>query len=145
MKKQFLYLLFGFLLAFAACKKEDDTQNAEQPFIGTWQQVSVEESVNGGSWQDVTDSCDQQEMVKIMDNSDHGLRLYSNTPSQCSGQPYEGRWDVFEGGKEMTWNIDGILEPIKKTVVTINENTMVTIHDANTATPMQIRNTYSKQ
>jgi len=144
MKKQTTYLLLSFLFAFAACSKEDETKNVEQQFIGTWQQVSVEISVNGGVWQDETDACDQQERVKIIDNNDHGLSLYSNNPTECGALIYDGRWDIFDGGKRMTWNIDGIANPIKKEVVEINATSMITIHDVNTTTPTEIRITYTK-
>lgn len=145
MKKRSLYLfMLSFLVALAACKKEDKTDKEKQ-FIGTWQQVSVEESVNGGDWTENTDQCDLQEIVAIDGDSDHSLSLYSNEPSQCGDQTYYGRWDIFDEGKTMIWNIDGIVEPLDKEVVKIDGSTLITIHDVHTVTPTRMRITYKKR
>ena len=146
MKKQSIcLLLWSLLVVFAGCKKEDPEEKTEKQFIGTWQQVSVEERINGGSWTDNTDQCALQEIIDLDDDYDHSFSQYSNNPSECGDQTYYGRWDVFDDGKTMVWNIQGIADPIKKKVVTIDGSTMITIHDVHIATPTQIRITYKKQ
>lgn len=147
MTKLTYFLLLACAIFFAACEKEeaDEEDKTERQFIGAWQQVSVEESIDEGDWINKTDYCDEHEIVVINGDSDHSLHLYSDEPSLCGDQTYYGRWDIMDKGTRMTWNLDGIPEPIRKHVISIDGSQMITIHDVNIATPTRIRIIYNKQ
>lgn len=145
MKMHKLYLIVTLTLAFVAtsCSKDDDSSSSTKNNLQTsWIKDKVETRTNDGAWQDITTSCNLDDVEEYESNSD--WTLYPGTNLCNSESVTTGSWSLRANNTKIIYTYDGISGEYESSIETITENVLILTQNVGDLNNTQFRFTYSK-
>jgi hypothetical protein len=141
--KLFLGLTLITMLLTTSCSKDDDTSSSVQKNLQkSWTKDKVERRINDGAWQDITVSCNLDDIEEYQSNSDWTLFPGTNT---CDSESVTtGSWSLRANDTKIIYTYDSFSGEYESTIETITENVLILTQNTGDLNNTQFRFTYSK-
>jgi hypothetical protein len=141
-KKDVVIVCALVMIAFAGgCTKEKKEENK---VVGTWKKVKEETRLSGGSWEDVNEPCQLDNVEEYQSNGNYtvypGADLCSPSESTITGT-----WRSAANNTKIIYTYSGYSDEFESTIEELTNTSMVITHATGTISGAQIRDTYQKQ
>jgi hypothetical protein len=141
-----LKLVLGLTIIIAlvtiSCSKEEDSSSSVQKNLQTsWTKDKVERRINEGAWQDITATCNLDDIEEYQSNSDWTLFPGTNT---CNAESVTtGSWTLRANDTKIIYTYDGFAGEYESSIETVTQNVLVLTQNTGDLNNTQFRFTYS--
>lgn len=145
MKIQKLHFIATLILALVAtsCSKDDDSgSSVKKNLEASWTKDKVETRINDGSWQNITATCNLDDVEEYQSNND--WTLYPGTNLCNSESVTTGSWSLRANDTKIIYTYDGFSGEYESSIETITENVLILTQNVGDLNNTQFRFSYSK-
>lgn len=140
--KNYYFLVLAALLLFSGCRKED--QRPENKLLGSWQKIKLESKTATTSWNDITQSCQLDDIEEYRPSGDW---THFDGATQCSAGNgiLRGTWKQEAEGAKIIYTYEKASGEYESTVVELTDSQLILVHSTGQTNGQQIRTTYERK